>query len=396
VVASTLRRVAVNPFVWDRPLVDPAKIVGMDDFARHVALTLKAQTSVAIFGSRDTGKSSFLSVLERELAAQQETDAPPYVTIRVELKRALSIPAFISCVNDAVSEHPAQAVRRAAARELEVLERELGFDLKVLRGSVRRGSRQAGDPGEMLHAQLRSLSRVAARVVVCFDEFQRLNRCPGQPLAIIGSALLGTGTRNVSLLLTGSIREYLEMMLNNSREPLFNRATKMRLPAITRAEFHDFLGFQFEATSRSISERALDHLLAISDAHPKRTQQLAWATWQRGARRTLEIEDVQDAFGELMNDQQADFAIIEETLANGEESDATERKALYLLADHAGDGLTSPRLAERYGLGARTTAKNAMPRLARRGLVEHESSDRWRIIDPFLAEWLRRNSPFVV
>jgi DNA-binding GntR family transcriptional regulator len=78
-----------------------------------------------------------------------------------------------------------------------------------------------------------------------------------------------------------------------------------------------------------------------------------------------------------------------------EESEATERKALYLLADHAGDGLTSPRLAERYGLGARTTAKNAMPRLARRGLVEHGPGDRWRIIDPFLAEWLRRNSPFV-
>jgi len=35
-----------------------------------------------------------------------------------------------------------------------------------------------------------------------------------------------------------------------------------------------------------------------------------------------------------------------------------------------------------------------MPRLARRGLVEQAAADRWRIIDPFLAEWLRRNSPF--
>lgn len=95
-----------------------------------------------------------------------------------------------------------------------------------------------------------------------------------------------------------------------------------------------------------------------------------------------------------MTDQQADFAVIEETLANGEEAEATERKALYLPADHAGEGLTSPTFAERYGLGARTTARNAMPRLARRGLVQNESGDRWRIIDPFLAEWLRRNSPF--
>jgi hypothetical protein len=385
---------AMNPFVWDRPLEDPAKIVGMDDFARDVALMLKAQTNVAIFGSRDTGKSTFLTVLERELELEQESDAPSYTMVRVNLKRALSISAFISCVNDGLKEHRLHEVRRAAARELEVLEREIGFDLKVVKGTVRRGSRQAEEAAEMLHAQLRTLPRLASHVVVCFDEFQRLNRCPGEPLAIIGSALVSQGVGNVSLLLTGSIREYLEMMLNNSREQLFNQAFKARLPSIGRSEFREFLAFQFEATGRAPSERALDYLLSLSQAHPKRTQQLAWATWRQGARRPLEVEDVQSAFEELMDDQQADFAVIEETLANGEEAEVTERKALYLLADHPDQGLTSTALASRYGLGAHTTAKAAMPRLARRGLVERTGEGHWKIIDPFLAEWLRRNSPF--
>jgi uncharacterized protein len=384
---------ALNPFVWDRPLDDPTKIVGMDDFAREVALTLKAQTNVAIFGARDTGKSSFLTALGRELALDHEADAPPHAMIRVDLKRALSIPAFISCVDVALRDHPDHQLRRAAAREVEVLEREIGFDLKVLKGAVRRGARRPDAAGEMLYAQLRALTRLAKHVVVCFDEFQRLNRCPGEPLAIVGSALMGSGTGNVSVLFTGSIREYLEMLLGNSREPIFNQASKMRLPPISRSDFHEFLDFQFQATSRGIAERGLDHLLAITDAHPKRTQQLAWATWKRGARRGLDVEDVQAAFEELIDDQQADFAILEETLANGEEPEATERKALYLLADQRGEGLTSAALAERYGLGARTNAKLAMPRLARRGLVEQYDSG-WRIIDPFLAEWLRRNSPF--
>lgn len=385
---------ALNPFIWDRALDDPAKIVGMDDFAREVALTLKAQTNVAIFGPRNTGKSTFLTVLARELAIEHEADAPPHVMVRVDLKRALSIPAFISCVDESLREHPEQAVRRAAARELEVLERELGFDLKLIKGSVRRGGRQPGDTSEMLHAQLRALTRLGTHVVVCFDEFQRLNRCPGEPLALIGSALMGGDAGNVSVLFTGSIREYLEMLLNNSREPIFNQAIKMALPRIGRADFAEFLDFHYQATERTISQRALDHLLAISDAHPKRTQQLAWATWRRGGRRALELEDVQAAYEELMDDQQADFAILEETLANGEEAEATERKALYLLADHAGEGLSSSHLAERYGLGARTTATKAMPRLARRGLVDQPRGEGWRIIDPFLAEWLRRNSPF--
>jgi hypothetical protein len=384
---------ALNPFVWDRPLDDPAKIVGMDDFAREVALILKAQTNVAIFGPRDTGKSTFLTSLGRELQREHEADAPPHVMIRVDLKRALSIPAFISCVDDALRSHPTSSVRSAAARELEVVERELGINFKVFRLSQKRTSRGAADPAEALHAQLRALTRVSDHVVICFDEFQRLNRCPGEPLAILGSALAGSGVGNTSLLLTGSIREYLEMMLNNSREPLFNQATKKKLPLISRADFREFLDFHFEASEREIEEEALDHLLEITMAHPKRTQQLAWATWNRRRKASASVEDVQRAFDELVEDQQADFAVVEDKLASGEETESTEWKALYLLADHAGEGLTSAALAESYGLGSRNAASRAMPRLERRGIVERRDRE-WRIIDPFLAEWLRRRSPF--
>jgi hypothetical protein len=45
---------ALNPFIWDRPLDDPSKIVGMEAFGHQVALTLKGQTDVALFGPRDT------------------------------------------------------------------------------------------------------------------------------------------------------------------------------------------------------------------------------------------------------------------------------------------------------------------------------------------------------
>jgi DNA-binding GntR family transcriptional regulator len=73
---------------------------------------------------------------------------------------------------------------------------------------------------------------------------------------------------------------------------------------------------------------------------------------------------------------------------------AEVRRSSEVRADHPDQGLASGALADRYGLGAHTTAKKAMPRLARRGLVERTDKDRWKIIDPFLAEWQRQNSPF--
>lgn len=382
----------INPFVWDRPLEDLSKIVGMDDFAADIAMTLKGQTNVAIFGPRDTGKSTFLSVLRAALAVDHEADAPPYEMLQINLKRALSIPAFISCVDDGLKLHPNPKVRAAAEREFEVVERELGFSFKVFKGS-RKTSRNMPEPAEALHAQLRALAKLDDRLVICFDEFQRLNRCPGEPLALIGSALMGQNIGNVSLLLTGSIREYLEMLLNNSREPLFNQATKMQLPALGRAEFREFLTFHFDATQREIEEEAISHLLDITGAHPKRTQQLAWAAWRRPGKQPLTAADVSAAFDDLIEDQQADFAVVEDSLAGGEEAEATEWKTLCLLADNPAANLASGKLAESYGLGSRTSASRAMTRLQRRGLVESRDKS-WRIIDPFLAEWLRRRSPF--
>ena len=116
----------LNPFVWDRPLDDPSKIIGMEPFAAEVALTLKGQTNVSLFGPRDTGKTTFINQLALELAKRHGDDAPPSDTIKVNLQRVVSIPGFIGCVHDAMTSHPIKSVRRAAQRQIGVLEKEIG------------------------------------------------------------------------------------------------------------------------------------------------------------------------------------------------------------------------------------------------------------------------------
>jgi hypothetical protein len=196
-------------------------------------------------------------------------------------------------------------------------------------------------------------------------------------------------------MLTGSIRETMETMLKNSREPIFNQATHIELPPIKRTEFLTYLESNFEATNRPISEKALQRLLTITLSHPKRTQQLAWETWQNNQPNQLDVEDVENAYQQLMASSQADFAVVENTLANGSESDENERRALYLVANHGGRGVTNRRLAHLFGLGAHTTSLDALERLRQRGLVTHIEGE-WKIIDPFLADWLRIHSPLTL
>ncbi len=385
---------ALNPFVWDRPLDDPAKIVGMEPFAHEVALVLKGQTNVALFGARDTGKTTFTTQLALELARDHGPDAPPFDVVRVNLQRVLSLPGFIGCVHDALAHHPDKRLRRAALRQMSVLEQEIGFDVKLLRGAVRRRGITVEHDAEALHAQLLALRAVSPHLVVVFDEFQRLRRCPGEPLALIRSALMSPGAGHVSLLFTGSIRNALRMMLEDSEQPIFGEAKQLQLPVIDRVDFLEYLDFQFEATGRPADEAALSHLLALTAGHPRRTQQLAWEAWNAaGARGAVDLERVAACHELLVESiERSEFSAAVQLLANGDEAEFNELRALQLLADRGGGNVTSRELAVLYGFSSHSRVPTALERLRGRGLVD-QRADGWYVVDPLFGEWLARRSP---
>jgi energy-coupling factor transporter ATP-binding protein EcfA2 len=384
----------LNPFVWDRPLDDPTKIVGMEAFAHDVALTLKGQTNIALFGPRDTGKSTFVNQLALELVKDHGDGVPAFDVIAVNLQRVVSIPGFIGCVHDAMTSHSDKRLRRAALRQIGALEKEIGFDIKVVKGSVKRSAAGPAQDGETLHAQLVALRSLSNHLVVVFDEFQRLRHCPGDPLAVIRSALMSSGANHVSLLFTGSIRNALKMMLDSSEQPIFGEAAQMQLPAIDRIDFLEYLDFQFDATSKPAEEPALRHLLNATRAHPRSTQQLAWECWNATAPAgRVTLETVIRSHDRLVQTiERSEFAAALNVLMSGDEAEVNEVRALQLLADRGGEHVTSRPVATRYGFSSHSRVQPALGRLQGRGLVD-ERDGRWYIVDPLFGEWLRRASP---
>jgi hypothetical protein len=384
----------LNPFIWDRPIDDPAKIVGMEAFAHEVALTLKGRTNVALFGPRDTGKTTFTNQLALELSQRHGEAAPPFEVVTVNLQRVVSIPGFIGCVHDAMTNHPDKRLRRAAQRQIGALEKEIGFDIRVIKGSVRRPAAVPAQDAEMLHAQLVALRALSPHLVVIFDEFQRLRHCPGEPLAIIRSALMSSGANHVSLLFTGSIRNALQMMLESSDQPIFGEAAAMQLPVIERADFLEYLDFQFQATDKPADDEALQYLLNATRGHPRSTQQLAWEAWvgtPPGERITLQT--VTTAHDRLVQTiERSEYASVLNVLMSGDESEINEVRALQLLADRGGDHLTSRPVAMRYGFSSHARVPTSLQRLQRRGIVDQRAGT-WYIVDPLFGEWLRRASP---
>jgi len=366
----------------------------MEVFARQVALTLKGQTNVALFGPRDTGKTTFTNQLALELAQRHGDGAPPFDIVKVNLQRVVSIPGFIGCVHDAMITHPVKSLRRAAQRQIGALEKEIGFDIKVIKGSVRSAAVNPAQDAETLHAQLLALRSLSDHLVVVFDEFQRLRHCPGDPLAIIRSALMSLGSNHVSLLFTGSIRNALQMMLEDSHQPIFGEAAQMQLPAISRIDFLEYLDFQFQETRRPADEDALTYLLNATGTHPRSTQQLAWECWAHTpAGHRVTLQTVIDAHDRLVQTiERSEFASVLNLLMSGDEAEANEVRALQLLADRGGEHITSRPVATRYGFSSHSRVRPALARLQRRGLVDLRDGS-WYIVDPLFGEWLRRASP---
>ena len=385
----------LNPFIWDRPIDDPAKIIGMEGFAHQVALTLKGQTNVALFGPRDTGKTTFTNQLALELVKRHGPDAPPFDVVKINLQRVMSIPAFIGCVHDAMVAHPQKALRRAARRQIEAMEKEIGFDMKVIKGGVKKPGMAREQDAEMLHAQLLALRSLSPHLVVVFDEFQRLRLCPGDPLAIIRSSLMSSGANHVSLVFTGSIRNALQMMFESSDQPIFGEAAQMNLPAIGRAEFLEYLDFQFSATGKPADEDALDYILNATGAHPRSTQQIAWECWvscNAGDRVTLDTAI--EAHDKLVRSiERSEFSSVVDLLANGDDGEVNELRALHLVADRGGRNVSGRRSYQLYGFSSHSRIAPSLKRLVRRGLVDQRDGE-WFIVDPLFREWLRRSSPF--
>ncbi|MFI5004454.1 MAG: hypothetical protein ACHQE6_05510 [Solirubrobacterales bacterium] len=306
----------------------------------------------------------------------------------------MSIPGFIGCVHDAMIGHPVKSLRRAAQRQIGALEKEIGFDIKVIKGSVKSAAVDRAPEAETLHAQLLALRSLSSHLVVVFDEFQRLRHCPGDPLAIIRSALMSSGSNHVSLVFTGSIRNALQMMLEDSHQPIFGEAAQMQLPAISRIDFLEYLDFQFEETGRPADEDALNYLLSATGAHPRSTQQLAWECWaSTPAGRRVTLETAIDAHDRLVQTiERSEFASVLNVLMGGDEAEANEVRALQLLADRGGEHITSRPVAVRYGFSSHSRVRPALVRLQRRGLVDRRDSG-WYIVDPLFGEWLRRASP---
>jgi hypothetical protein len=368
----------LSPFVYEEP-VSPADLIDRSvEVATLTERVLDARNS-RLQGPRRFGKTSLLRAVldgaEREGA----------VTIEVN---------FLGCVT---AGDVAQRIERAYAAQLDSplrrwydgLVRTLQPTVSAAPGGVGvKAEPRATDRGllDRLALPRRVMDHTGRQSVIAFDEFQEVVRIdPALPGTF--RAELETHGSAAGYIFSGSHPGLMRDLFSQRRHAFFAQAAPVDLGPLPPDELAEHIGARFAETGRDPGE-ALGPLLDAAQGHPQRAMLLAhhlYTQLEPGER--AGIEQWTAAHEAARREAEGEVEVLWES------SSSLERRVLKVIA-HRTVALTGREAAARFGLPKSGSTQVAVERLVAEGhlVKDREARSGWRVVDPFLAAWLRTDA----
>jgi hypothetical protein len=365
----------VNPFIYQGP-VPRAHLI--DRRVELEALQDAAANRVAIrlAAPRRFGKSS---LLEAHIAAMREAG---HRAVRVDLAKVATVGDVAARIAHAYTELPAdprRTVRRWAGR-LGISAAPAGVGLSIAPAPPRLG------PDEARAALLQLLDIPKALfeldqglTVVCFDEFQDLLVADDALDGLVRS-IIQYHAESAAYVFAGSQPSLMRALFSDYERPFYGQARPLTLPSLPVAEAaEDIEGIL--ARDGLEPGGAVDELLAFSGGHPQRTILLSHHLHE-----LLDGEAPDDPASAAVN-----LALIETADAHQAVWDGLGRnERVVLLAFADGQAPAGSIVAEQHRI-PRSSLRDALLRLVTDQQLVGEAEDGHPyLLDPLLAEWLRR------
>jgi hypothetical protein len=375
-----------NPFTFGDLALDDA-FTDREGELRELTSDMRNGQNVLVYAPRRYGKSSL--VLRAAQEALREKALVAYVDLMKTPTKERFAAALARTIYADVASPLEHALERAADlfRGLRVVP---SMELDPRDGSLRftfQTGRRKTDIDDTIERLLELLGELAAerkrRVVIVFDEFQEIlsldRKYPNLFRAIFQAQ------PEVSHVYLGSKRHLLERIFNDRNEPFWRSAKQIEIGPIPPAKFAPFLDARFAGTGKAVGPAALERLLETTAGHPYATQELAYFVWELvppGDAATVEV--VEAAITQVLRSEHNHFTQL------WDEAPPPQRLLLLALAT---EPTASPYAAEyhaRHELPPNPTLQGALAGLQRKELVGRGRDREYRVIEPFLAEWLLR------
>jgi hypothetical protein len=219
------------------------------------------------------------------------------------------------------------------------------------------------------------------RTALVLDEFQEIVEIDPHLPKLIRAVF--QRQPEVAHVYLGSKRHVMERIFTDENEPLWRCAKPMELHRIPASEFAPFLIQRYEGTGRVVEAEAVSRLLDLTEGHPHATQELAYFLWEQTPKgETVTQTRLVVALDALLRAEDARFTLLWEDLAT------VQRLLVQALATGPGRPYAKS-YRDRHGLPSAASVQAALRALERRELIAGEGSE-YRIVEPFLTQWLQR------
>jgi uncharacterized protein len=375
-----------NPFTFGDLALDEA-FTDREDEVRELAADMCNGQNVLVYAPRRYGKSSLLLRAAQE-ALRRKALVGYCDVMKTPTKERLAA-ALAKTIYADLASPIGQAFERAAAlfRGLRVLPT---MEVDPADGSLRFSfapGRRKSDIDETIERLLELLGEIGAdrkrRVVIVFDEFQEIvsldPKFPNLMRAVFQTQ------PEVSHVYLGSKRHILERIFNDRNEPFWRSAKQLEIGMIAPAQFAPFVRDRFAASGKAVSDEALERLLAVSGGHPYGTQELAYFLWELvAAGGEGSVGEVEEAVSRVLRSERNHFAQL------WDEAPHPQRLLMLALADEPTGSIYAAEYHERHELPATPTRQSALAGLVRKEIAGRDGDGAYRVIEPFMGEWLRR------
>ena len=373
-----------NPFLFGALALDDAFADRSSELAELVS-DMKNGQDVVVFAPRRYGKSSLI------WAGQQALAGDGILVAQVDLMTTPTKERFAAALAAAIYEDiasPLERMKDKAATVFRGLRLQPTMNVNPDTGAMSFSFAAAREPTDIDTTIEQLLELPAAlgadrnrRTALVLDEFQEIVEIdPDLPKMLRAVFQKQPEVAHVYL---GSKRHVMARLFNDENEPLWRSAKPLELGRIPVAEFGSFVLERFEGAGRAVERETIARLLEVTDGHPHATQELAYFLWEHAPRdESATPEHLKLAIEALLRAENARFTLL------WEEAATVQRQLLQALGVESGRPY-SKRFRERHALPPANSVQTALRALERRELVLGTDGE-YRIVEPFLAEWLNR------
>lgn len=359
-----------SPFPYHGPL-QPEQVTGRERLALDLAQRIADRRLTALVGPRRYGKTSLLKRVAADLWAVG------HEPVWVDLYQVASMADLAGAIDRGLD-----AVVGPLRRRLDSIAATVSLRLGVLGLQLSRGPSRRPDPVLALRNLLDVLVTAGQRhkLFIVFDEFSGIADIKG------GAGVLRTELQHhfqsLGIVFAGSEPSTMRMLFSEQAQPFFAQADLVEIGPLPDEAVQRIIEDGFDRTGRSAGG-ITSRIVAFADGHPQRAMQLADAVWRRvepGS--TADLRTWETSLAEVRTSVDAGSERIYGLLPAG------RQKTLRAVASSGSIYGTAASLLDL----PPGTAQAATRALIGTGFLRRDRSGI-SVVDPLLADWLRRRFP---